>query len=232
MRGALRGSLSRNKRSRSTAVRSGSRSTYRAYRTNGLQGRFQPAGPRHERKFHDQNVTWTFSTTASTYNQSLTVIPRGTSAINRVGQLLTVKSLQFRGDLFYSPPTGQNPTNIVYVWLVLDTECNGTLPTFGDVFTSTDEASCHVNIANSHRFKLIKKIKLVFPPIGIDNAGLNYAGIYPIEFYMKCNIPVRYNDTDSTGVIENQTQNSLCFMGGTYQSSVQLLGSFRVRFTD
>lgn len=229
-------STSKRQRGSAAAARSGRvrRTTYKSNaRQGGLIGRFQPSeGP--ELKFHDQGVNWNMSTTGQTYGVSMTIIPRGTAATERIGQKCTIKAMYYRGTMYWDPSTGPAP-NIFYIWVVLDTECNGVAPAFNEVFDTTQPFDCQVNMANSKRFRILKKLELTFNATAADTDYATQA--IPVSFYMKCGIPIKWTDTDTTGNIGNQTQNSIHFLGGRYAAGsgvpqAVFSGVMRLRFSD
>jgi len=205
-------------------------------RTGGYVGRFLPAPSGTEYKWFDQPYTTVAMTTVmSQLGPSLTIVPRGTASNERLGQGITVRSIHFKGEIFTDRQNNFGGTEIAHLYIVLDKECNQTAPNALDIWTAGTAIYDHINIANSERFTIIKKIvvKSDTPTINFGATGMNSVTI-PIEFYMKCQIPIKWTDANVNGAIGQQTQNSLHFFGGRYNATgtCQMQGVCRIRFTD
>ena len=59
--------------------------------------------------------------------------------------------------------------------LVLDRQCNGASPSASDIWAQ-DLTLSHLNMANSHRFKIIKKWDTVLNAVAVDQDPLSTLG--------------------------------------------------------
>lgn len=204
-------------------------------RTGGYIGRFQPSLPRGELKFKDIgfNQNMTANTTVSA--QDFITVGQGNGPSERIGQSYTIKSIQFRGNLVWNAGPSTGTAQVYYMWMVLDTECNGVDPNTTDIFTSNDPKMAMINLANSKRFRILKKWTKVFQPqlgvIGTNVGPMNH----PVEFYLKCNIPIKYNAADTTGAKAARTRNNIVMVVGAVTdlgATENITGVFRIRYTD
>lgn len=209
-----------------------SRSTYgnRNRRTGGTIGRFQPDGGS-ELKWKDTD--YSFSSASPGVVEALvpTIILRGTGPSERVGTGVTLKSLQFNGLILNDPLTATNGSTSMRLYLVLDKECNGVEPGVAEIFTGTDLTQAMPEIANSARFVVIKSWNFAFNP----NAGVSGAyshQVRAVKYFAKCNIPMRWKSSDTSGTRANTTQNCLYFVHSATTTECNFQGTFRVRYRD
>lgn len=191
-----------------------------------------------ELKFFDTAVNFTFDLTGEIpASGQWALIPQGDTESTRDGRLATIKSIQFRGKIINVDNTAPLQ-GILYLWVVLDRQANGAAAAFTDVFDSTDAVSCMIELNNSKRFRILKK--LVFPMAqllgdGADssaNAGSAGNTAIPVEFYIPCNIPMDWSST--TGAITEIRSNNIFICAGAGGSTVDdlwtLNGQARLRF--
>lgn len=227
-------------KSTSRTSASKSRAASRNRRTGGVIGRFQPSSGVTELKFIDTAYNITPIVAATVFNQSPNIIVQGTGPSQRVGLGVTIKSVQLRGTMRYDPGTASRGTDTCYMYLILDKECNGVIPTaFGSdgVFTSDDLDVSHVNIANSFRFTILKKWIFNFNVQSLNPAGTQgYDLSYPIEFYQKVDFPIKWQSINSDGALSSQTRNALWLITGstdqTPLGTFTMLGNMRLRYND
>lgn len=219
------------------------KTNYLNRRTGGLIGRFQPSSGATELKFLDTSMVIATSATAATFATSPTVIVQGTGATQRVGLGVTIKSVQLRGRVVYDPGTSSAGAETMYMYLVLDKECNGERPDASGtngIFTDADLSVAHMNIGNSSRFMILKKWVFNFNtmtrvPAGSDINPLRLGDMsYPIEYYSKVDFPVKWQSNNSDGVLDGQTKNAIWLVTGSShtQGTITVTGNMRVRFND
>jgi len=204
-------------------------------RVGGAYGRYgysaKRAGYAPELKSHSDAIEGFFDQTGEVLKNSLVLIPQGDTAIERDGRKATIKSIHVRGTFFYEP-AATSGTTCVYFYIILDTQANGAAPAITDIFTTSGMDRNFINLDNTSRFKVLKKITVPFvAPSGV--AAAKQKMIVPIEFYKTCNIPVDWSS--NTGAITEIRSNNILAVGGCDGASDgdDLVGcnlSSRVRF--
>lgn len=186
-------------------------------RTGGYYGRYPkrkylPADG--ELKFLDTNITGysvPFVSVIPT-NGQINLIPQGDTESSRDGRKVIIRSIHSKGTFSYLPSTDLTAATNVFCYLIWDKQCNGAAASATDVFTSSNLSLAMMNLANSDRFRVLKKFKLAFnPPAGQSGAYNNVTKTY--EFYKKCNIPIIFGGT--TGVLTEVKSNNLFWIMGT-----------------
>jgi len=201
-------------------------------RSGGYYGRF--SGPGAELKFFDTVINAPMDATgaiADTGGQ-LVLIPQGVTESTRVGRLAKIKSIQMKGNVVFVPAAAATAASTAFMYLVQDTQTNGAAAAITDVLTSNNMSTALINIANSQRFRIIKKWKWSM------NSGAGATTAYNnvvrhMEWYKKCDIPIEYSST--TGVLTEIRTNNLFLLTGSDAASDDLItfaGQCRVRFSD
>lgn len=162
---------------------------------------------------------------------SLVNTTQGDSNTNREGATILVKSLQYNVDTLYSPGA-TNTGSTFYLWLVQDRQPNGATPAITDVFTSSNASLAMPNVANQHRFKILRKHAVVINP----GAGVNGAYNQPaLQFsgYVKFKKPLQVRYTGNAGTVADVTTNNIFIACGAVNSDdLMVMNSvFRIRFT-
>jgi len=199
----------------------------------GYYGRY--AGAIAEKKFFDTDIGFTFDKVLEVpTGGQLTLIPQGDTQSTRDGRKATIESIQIRGNLQYAPATAATAATLVHLYVVLDTQCNGSAAANIDVFDSSaanDATSfAMLNLNNSGRFRILKHMRWEFnPPAGATGAYNNV--IQQCEFFKKCSIPVDWSST--TGALTEIRSNNIFLMAGsagTANDLVTFTGRARLRF--
>lgn len=174
-----------------------------------------------ELKFFDTAVSFTADATNEIpATGQLSLIPQGDTQSNREGRKAVVKSIQCSGLVNFTPGAGATASDILTMWIVQDTQCNGAAATVADdnsgIFIGTGaNASVAVRcLANSDRFRILKKwtIPLV-ASAGVTTAYNNVSK--PVEMYKKCNIPIEYDASVTTGALTSIRSNNIFLVAGT-----------------
>jgi len=162
--------------------------------------------------------------------ESIHVVKVGTSENERIGKQIVIRKILFQGYLTF--PASTTDSNICRLTLVQDTQVNGSLPAFLDVYDSSSINS-FLNLDNSRRFKILKSKAIIMNRM---TAGpINFGTvIHPFKFFLKCNIPIEWQGSDNTGTIGNLRSNGIFLMGvaSTGDDTVQYAFHTRVRYTD
>ncbi len=205
-------------------------------RTSGFYGRFQ--GPDAELKFHDVDLDDAVIDTAGTVTPTVNIIPQDVTEKTRVGRKCTIKSIGWRYrislpeiDAVATPQLA----DVVRVIMYLDKQANGATAAVTDLLESANFQSFN-NLANKSRFRVLHDAMydLNYLTLASDNAAvvssasINRSG----EFFKKCNIPIEFDDTATTGAIGTIRSNNL---GVLLISSAGVAGfdsKIRLRFSD
>lgn len=208
-------------------------------RNVGFYGRY--TGPRPELKFFDTSLSFgTDATPEIPATGQLSLIPQGDTESTRVGKNCVIRSIQIVGSLTQVPSASATTGDIFYMYLVQDTQCNGSAATVDDpnsgVITTLGNNlnSALVCLANSQRFKILKKWIIEF------NTGSGVTTAYnttckKINFYKKCNIPMVFDASATTGAITTIRSNNLFLISGTSGQTDDIIfmtGACRLRFSD
>lgn len=210
------------------------RPTYQAgyNRTGGYYGRFQPGG--NELKFHDVVFSGGIDATGEIApgggtSTALNLISQGTTESQRIGRKCVIKRIDFKGDLTLATAIGSATYNIS---LILDTQANGAYPNYTDVF-ETDSPRSFLNLANSQRFKIMKRWYGVINQTAGDGSGAYGSQRKVMKFNKACNIPIEFSST--TGAITEIRSNNLFIMWDTdagEDDAINVNMSWRLRFSD
>ncbi len=210
-------------------------------RTAGYYGRYQGRkASEQEAKFLDVNVTDAVVGTAGAVQTSgtINVIPQGVTESERVGRKCCIKAINWRyeitlpeGDAIVTPEQG----DVVRQILFLDTQCNGATAAVTDILESAVFQSFN-NLANKGRFRILmdRFHQINYKGLGSDNAGVISQAkvIHHYDFFKKCDIPIEYDNSASTGVISTIRTNNLGVLSISAHGVAGMDGKFRLRFTD
>lgn len=202
----------------------------------GMYGRFGTGrGPRAqiELKKHDLALTFaaggaTASTSPATGNLNCNINQGLAGSGNRIGNKIIIKSIQLKLD--FTLGFGPAPADIYHLYLIQDSQCNGTLPVAADVFIAAGPMGTQLRtIENGARFRILKHfvVKLDSTAPGVGGGDGDYI---QEECYIKCNIPIVYSST--TGVIAEVRSNNLFMVYGSSGGTATATGNARIRFTD
>lgn len=200
-------------------------------RTGGYYGRF--AGRSAELKFFDTALAWNFDSTGEVpATGQLALIPQGVTESTRIGRACVVKSIQIRGNFVFQPTTAASAATTVILLVVQDTQCNGAAAAVTDVLNSANMSTALINIDNSQRFKILKRITVSMnASAGVTTAYNNV--VRHVDMYKKCYIPLDFSST--TGALTEIRSNNIFLLAGSDGASDDLVsfgGYARLRFSD
>lgn len=131
--------------------------------------------------------------------------------------------------------------DVVHLWVVLDRDPDpaaATVPAWNEIFrTDSNAENAHVNLNNTHRFRVMKHIEVkMSPPVYHDayNQTNNVAtDLNVAEWYTALNTEVGYHSTSTFNSWKDITKNNIL----VYASATRCGGYFltyrtRVRYTD
>jgi len=220
---------------RSTAARAAVTSAQRGYvRTGGYYGRFTKRGRRAsnvEMKFLDTVVAGAALSINGQLKGSMNLVPQNVTESGRIGRKITVKSIMIRGDIHQPPGAGSVSANVVRFMMILDKQCNGALPAITD-FLETATFSSFNNLENSARFRVLSDKQYKLQCGGYDGTGIG-EDLLPINVFLKCNIPIEFDNSLDTGAITTIRSNNIFgFMITAQTSNVASGFTCRIRYTD
>lgn len=201
-------------------------------RTGGYYGRFQPGG--NELKFFDTVFSGGIDATGEIApgggtQTALNLIAQGTTESQRIGRKCVIKRIDLKGDITLANNIGSATYNVC---LILDTQANGAYPTYTDVF-ETDSPRSFLNLANSQRFRVMKRWFGVLNQNAGDGSGGYQSVRRTLKFNKSCNIPIEFSST--TGAITEIRSNNLFVMWDcdiTEDDAMNVNMSWRLRFSD
>lgn len=181
-------------------------------RTGGFYGRFRPGG---ELKFFDTAISFSFDATGEVpATGQLTLIPQGVTESTRIGRKCTVKSIEIRGTMTFTPAATTSGVDDVFLFVVLDKQCNGAAASVTDVLTSNAMGSALVNLENSDRFVILRKVQRRL----VSNAGVSAAysrDQQPFSVFIRCNYDIEYDSSAATGAIGTIRSNNIFLLAGS-----------------
>lgn len=149
-----------------------------AMKVNKLVKAYKP-----EHKVHDAGID-SQSITFSGVCQNLSAIPAGDGQTMRDGHQVCVKSLSLKGSIIWN--SGAANQSYISLYLIQDLQQQpDSSPLYNDIFKSSSGPLALLNRENFGRFKILAK-KIIVQ----DDLRQNF-----IDLYVKCNIPVRFNNT-------------------------------------
>jgi len=206
-------------------------------RKAGFFGRY--TGPKPELKFLDTTLSFTVDDTAEVpATGQLALIPQGQTQSTRNGRKAFIKQINVHGTVNLIPAAAATSSTVVYLYVMLDTQCNGAAATVsGDtgIFTSANLALANVNLSNSGRFRILKKwVFNLISPGGVSGAYNNVTKAF--QFNKWCNIEMEFDAAADTGAITTIRSNNIFLVAGTANTgqddTVAVQGVARIRFLD
>lgn len=197
---------------------------------------------KNEEKFLDQLHTLIAITTGSVMEinteatEGLCLIPQGTTQSKRIGRTAFIRQIHLNVQIDFIPT--EDVTGRSELWrymLVLDTQCNGALPTPQQVLASTN-MQAYNNLEEKGRFVVLWDQR---GTIGMSGFGWAGTGDFSgggnrlwIQYHKKLCIPIEYDDTATTGALGTIRSNNLFILMGGTGTTVKFTTSYRARFTD
>lgn len=239
-------------------------------RTGGNYGRYQGAGGTELKTF--DNAAMADDTTADglfkTVPPSLGVvvsllddgsfgIGQGTGVTQRLGNKIVLKSIFLTGMAGMTNAHAKDGGDLFRWWIILDSQCNGVIPFFTDVFGYTKNGLSGTgsrgdiiqtgagnpirNLSNSKRFRILKEGVMSFCATAVDTVSteVNYVPRRPFKCYMKCNIPIEYGASGASfdvapilGRTASIKSNAVYLFTQGVQAFIGISYVTRVRFAD
>ncbi len=168
---------------------------------------------------------------------TINIIPQGVLETERIGRKVTIRSINWRWTLNLNPSSGGDLSlgaDVVRVILYLDRQCNGSTATTVLILESANFQSFN-NLANKSRFRiLMDRVYTLNSPAGAGNGTANDTGpvIINDSLYKKCNIPIEFDNSLSTGVLSTIRSNNLGILLISESALTDMDSKIRLRFSD
>lgn len=165
-------------------------------------------------------------------------IAQGVNGNQRIGRKIRLRSILLDGIISYTGGLA-NPMDNFYLWLVHDKQANGTFATPQDLFTQfgivgapIPPAGALVNLANTNRFRILRKWCIHIEPATLVPGGGAYAGNeIAFQFYTKIDMIIDYV-SPSSGELASIKSNNISLMWAADNGGAGAVLRSRVRFTD
>lgn len=190
----------------------------------------QIIGDDKELKFFDTVVSgYTFDTTGEQVGTSINLIPQGVTDSTRIGRKCVIRKIMMKGII--TIPTAMITGDVINLYLVLDKQANGADAAYTDIWTSSSNSNAFNNLANSQRFKILKKLRMAIGADAVLTATTVVTKTYTIECNLPCNIPLEFSST--TGAITELKSNNLAWFAKSFVNDdvIGLNMTTRVRFS-
>lgn len=168
----------------------------------------------------------------------LCLVPQGVTMSQRIGRLIVIESIQMRGTFFFESNNISSGTGAVCLMLVLDKNANGAAASIAGgatgMWSNSDAFAGFANLQQSERFVVLKRCEYVVT----SGAGsqLAFGGNTVLHnFYYKCEIPIMYDSTASTGALTTIRSNNVFLVAGTNAITddiIRFSGATRIRYRD
>ncbi len=203
-------------------------------RRTGFYGRF--SGPGAEFKFLDTSQGLTGSSSAGViHTASFNVIPQGNTESNRIGRKCTIKAIQLRGQVqMATTVTLAQATNRIRVIMYKDKQTNGTAVAAVTEILETASVDSFRNLSNSGRFDILMDKTFVLNFTAGNGTGMAEMA-KGFQYFKRCNIPIEFDNSATTGVIATQRTNNIGLMtvaDGTSTPAALVGYNCRLRYSD
>lgn len=168
--------------------------------------------------------------TETTALQNLIFIPQGSNFTERIGNEITITTIQINFDIkSQSPSNGGTLTDVARVLLIYDRQPNGATALIADVNEQINDPKSYRQLNNRLRFKTLWDSKLI--PITNNSNNPNEHHVFTV--YMKCALATTFSSS-LAGVANITTGNLLLFFQADTTNGAEFECSYRtrIRFID
>jgi len=168
---------------------------------------------------YEKPETKTFDTAVGPYNcrtsgtgTSIIIIPQGDTPHTRDGSKIMVTGILIRGRVY--PGTTQAAPRYWHLAIACDKRPRGSVTSVTDIWETDMNASALPQDKHGDRIKLLYNKGGFMATEGDSMVGHGIAGI-AINKFIKCRIPIDYDDDDTAGLSAGVQSNLLtCWIGG------------------
>ncbi len=192
-----------------------------------------------ELKFHDLDIDDALVTQAGTIAQvSCVTIAQGTTESERIGRKCTITNINWRYDIVMNDTaTADTTSEVVRVILFLDKQTNGNgVAASAALILESDDYQSFNKLNEKGRFSiLLDRFYDLSCPSG---SGQNAADVFGEQIvsdsvYLKCSLPIEYDDSVTTGAIGNVRTNNIGVLLLAKSGNLATFASkMRLRFSD
>ncbi len=192
-----------------------------------------------ELKFHDLDVDVAATATAGVIAEdSCVTIPQNTTESGRIGRKCVIRAIGWRWNLVtlaqdntQSGSTAETTRVILYQ----DKQTNGATAAVTDLLESADYQSFN-QLANKGRFRVLMDRSYTLSNsagCGDGSAANDWAGEGTDDsFFLRCNIPIEYDNSVTTGAIESVRTNNIGVLVIGNGTGTAMGSKMRLRFSD
>jgi len=239
------------RRSRMSRTKKTTGSRYRGYtRTSGAYKRFDakgylPPGITRELKFFQSSDNTTaidgngviVPATAGANKDTMCAIPQGPGATQREGRKIVISEVNIKAFAFPVGNVAKGPVMNRFI-VILDTQCNGLAASINEILNSAGVIGnvwSAKNHYNGERFKFLYEEFWVTQCF--SGTLITDQTAHQIVKSIKCNIPILYNESASTGVLSTiKTNNLICLYthsaGNDGSATARLYLNWELRYYD
>ena len=222
-----------SRKRRRTQVSAGRARKRRRVARAPFRGRY--AGTDEELKFHDRDIA-DITVPATLFKYNLNIIPQNSTESGRIGRKLVIKTIQVQGNVQLIAATNAANTSNILKWsIVLDTQTNGAAFS-STVYLKTDDIRSYRSLSNTGRFKVLKTGYITLAAKGAAPSGAAFIfseDMAWLNCYIKCNVPIEYDTTETDGTVGTQRVNSLWFVTQMTEAEIIAINlKARMRFSD
>ncbi len=199
--------------------------------------RAAPADVGMELKFHDLDIDDAVVVTGGTIAEdSCVTIAQGTTESTRIGRKCVIRNVgwRFAVELPGVSGGGTAGSDVVRVMLYLDKQTNGATATVAGILESADFQSFN-QLANKGRFLILMDRNYdVNSTAGAGDGTTNDFGpnVTSDTFFKKCNIPIEYDNSVTTGAIGSVRTNNIGVLLISRGGLASFESKMRLRFSD
>ncbi len=192
-----------------------------------------------ELKFHDLDIDDALIAQAGTIAQvSCVTIAQGTLENNRIGRKCTITNINWRWDIVLNDTaTADTTAEVVRVILFQDKQTNGNgVAATAALILETDDYQSFNNLAEKGRFKIL--LDRFYDLNAVSGSGQNAADVFGEvvvndSVYLKCAIPIEYDNSVNTGAIGSVRTNNIGVLLLSKDGNLTTFSSkMRLRFSD
>lgn len=175
---------------------------------------------------------------------SLNDVSLGNAPYEMIGRKIVIKRISYRFLCSKNNNTNAIPASVetgtgLRVWIILDTQCNGTAATPADVLDDTFIGVLSFNnMANSRRFKILKEWTINFPPTPMAWDATNSVWVTGrywkiVNWSSRCDIRIDFDEqTGGTRSLNEIRSNNIFVMAAANPPSNSITFWARIRYSD
>lgn len=174
----------------------------------------------YETKTKDTDITDLVNTILSISGTTPCLVAQGAEYDERIGRKIWAKRLLVRCEVEWTPTALTDQTSdMLYMWVVLDRQANGTVPAVTDVFTTSEARKALIFPPNQQRFSIIG-FKMVPVWSHTRNTGTPRTMTKAFNMSIDIDLPIEFKGT--TGTTANLVKNNLWIFSGCSKTTNEI----------